>query len=111
MEKNTSKMQTITNLFQHKSQDLELKLKNLQLNEVETDVSYIKTLDILKNQTFLKPVVFSEHRLQRHDGEKRNMPPSYSNPYGGPVDIYTYILYIHLQEVQNFLNISQRMLQ
>ena len=91
MEKYTTAMQTITNLFKQKSHDLELILKNLQLNEVETDASYNKTLDILKNQTLIKPVIFSEHRLQRHDCEKRNMPPSYSNPFGGPVDIYTFI--------------------
>ncbi len=91
MEKHTSKMQTITNLFQHKSQVLEMKLKNLQINEVETNASYIKTLDIIKNQTLLNPVIFSEHRLHRHDCEKRDMPASYSNPFGGPIDIYTFI--------------------
>jgi hypothetical protein len=90
--KKTTDLELITDLFIKRKKDLRLEVGNLQLDDVNEESVFNKTIDRFKDKYLLKPVVIGDPEIKNHRAIRKNFPPSYQDPMGGEREVYEIIV-------------------
>jgi len=78
----------ISNLFIQKQKELTQIAGNLQIADVKEDRRFEATVNHLKQQLLLTPIVIGEPKISGHHQTRRNVPPNFQNLMGGVQDVF-----------------------
>jgi hypothetical protein len=79
----TVQLSTLDNLFLSKENEVKDTIANLTVNEVKEDARFTATVQRIKDQTKLTPVVIGEPKITDNNTITRNVAPNFQDMWGG----------------------------
>jgi len=86
--KTNMQLSIIDNLFRAKDQQLKQTAGNLQIRDVKDDNQFASTVQRIKQQVLLTPIVFGEPKISGHYQTTRQVPAHFQNPWGGTQEVF-----------------------